>query len=118
MPVHINGAESVDLILDTGATLTCLDSSLVRELSLPTRRGITGAAVGVGGSGHVGIVSVDSVRIGAATARDLMACTMDLQALRTIGSDVRGLLGLNVLRHFRVTLDFQREVLVLTRAED
>lgn len=30
--MSIDGAEPVDLILDTGATLTCLDTPLVRRL--------------------------------------------------------------------------------------
>jgi hypothetical protein len=38
---------------------------------------------------------------------------MDLRALRPVDPAVRGLLGLNFLRSFRVTLDFEREVLRL-----
>ena len=38
--------------------------------------------------------------------------------LRAIGPEVRGLLGLNFLRSFRVTLDFEREVLRLTQPAD
>ena len=40
-------------------------------------------------------------------------CAIDLQALRVVGANVRGLLGLNVLREFRVTLDFERQILRL-----
>jgi hypothetical protein len=51
--------------------------------------------------------------VGAAVVRDVSACAMDLRALDPLGGHVRGLLGLNVLRHFRVTLDFGRRVLRL-----
>lgn len=118
VPVYLNGQGPYDLILDTGATLTCLDSSVVTALSLPEQRGVLGSAVGVGGSGAVRLVQVDSLRVGPARVTDLLACTMDLQALRTVGDEVRGLLGLNVLRQFYVTLDFEREVLTLTQPAD
>lgn len=117
VPAYINGEGPYDLILDTGATLTCLDASLVAELSLPERRAVRGTAVGIGGSGRVQIVAVDSLRVGNASTSGLSACALDLQALRTIGEEVRGLLGLDFLKSYRVTMDFEREVLVLTRAE-
>jgi predicted aspartyl protease len=106
----------VDLILDTGATYTCVDSSLARELALPERRVAVGVAVGVGGTGRVRLHAVDSLRVGAAVVRDVTVCSMDLRALRQLGGDVHGLLGLNVLRRFRVTLDFEREVMRLAPA--
>ncbi len=113
VPVSINGRDSVDLILDTGATLTCVDTALVRELALPEQRRVFGAAVGVGGAGAVRLHAVDSLRIGGAVVRGLSVCALDLQALRAVGRDIRGLLGLNALREFHVTLDFERQVLRL-----
>jgi predicted aspartyl protease len=113
VPVYINGDGPVDLILDTGATLTCLDSSLARELALPERRAALGMAVAVGGSGRVRLHAVDSLRVGRAVARSLTVCAIDLRELRRLGGNVRGLLGLNVLREFRVTLDFEREIVRL-----
>jgi hypothetical protein len=113
VPVRINGREPVDLILDSGATLTCVDSSLAREFALPEQQGILGGAIGVGGTGRVDLHTVDSLQIGAAVARGLTVCAMNLETLRTVDPDVRGLLGLNALRGFRVTLDFERGVLRL-----
>lgn len=118
VPVSINGHPPVDLILDTGATLTCIDSGLAREWGLPEQRLTGGIVVGIGASGGVRMHRVDSVRVGAAVARRLSVCSMDLQALRTVSSDVRGLLGLNVLRNFRMTLDFDRRVLRLAPPGD
>jgi predicted aspartyl protease len=117
VPVYINGRGPIDLILDTGATFTCLDSTLVRELALPARVASIGAAVGVGGSGAVRLVRVDSLRVGEVRVRALTACELDLAGLRVIGKDVRGLLGLNFLRNFRMTLDFDRRTLQLTKPQ-
>jgi predicted aspartyl protease len=110
---RVNGRAPVDLILDTGATLTCVDTSLVRELALPEQRTILGAAVSIRGAGRVRLYSVDSLQVGAAVARGLTVCALDLRALRPVSPEVRGLLGLNFLRSFRVTLDFERDILRL-----
>ena len=59
------------------------------------------------------LVRVDSIRIGAASAERMTACVLDLQALQQIGDGVHGLVGLNFLKSFRVTLDFQRNVVGL-----
>jgi predicted aspartyl protease len=113
VPVYINGHGPVDLILDTGATLTCVDTAFARRLALPVRRGMLGMGVTVGGSGRLALHAVDSLRVGGAVARKLTVCAMDLRALQSIERNVHGLLGLNVLREFRVTLDFERSVLRL-----
>jgi len=113
VPVYINGQGPIDLILDTGATITCVDSSLTRELSLPEQRLTVGTAIGVGGSGRVRLHRVDSLRVAGSTTRRLSVCAMDLSAMKVVAPSVRGLLGLNVLRQFTVTLDFERKVLRL-----
>jgi predicted aspartyl protease len=115
VPVHINGRGPYDLILDTGATFTCVDESLARELALPEQRGAVGAGVGIGGAGRVRLLRADSLRVGAATAERITVCALDLQALRAARLTARGLLGLNFLKPFRVTLDFERRTLRLEK---
>jgi len=109
IPALVNGT-SVQLVLDTGATFTCVDEKLATELALPKDRRMIAAGVGIGGAGAVGLVRIDSLRVGAATAKDLTACTLDLAQLQRIHPGVRGLLGLNFIRHYRLTLDFERRV--------
>jgi aspartyl protease len=118
VPAYIDGRGPFDLILDTGATLTCLDSSLARELALPVQHATIGAGIGVGGSGRVQLVRIDSLRVGRSTVTRLNACALNLSNLRIIGGGVRGLLGLNFVRNFRVTLDFDRQTLHLTKPTD
>jgi predicted aspartyl protease len=109
----INGRGPIDLILDTGATLTCLDDSLTRQLDLPVRRGAVGVGAGVGLSGPLRLLRVDSLRVGAAAATNLTVCSLDLRSLQHVSPGARGLLGLNFLKSFRVNIDFNRKVLQL-----
>lgn len=111
---YVNGHGPVDLILDTGSTLTCLDDSLTSELALPHRPGAVGVGAGVGMTGPVRLLRVDSLRVGAAAVRNITVCSLDLRSLQRVSPGARGLLGLNFLSAFRVGIDFKRRVLQLT----
>lgn len=113
VPVHINGQGPFDFVLDTGATLTCVNEPLVADLNLPERSGRSGIASGLAGSGQVQLVKIDSLRIGEVQAMDLTACAISLESLQQADLEVQGLLGLNFLKSFRMTLDFERETLRL-----
>ena len=109
VPAEINGTR-VELVLDTGATFTCVDEKLATELGLPGEHGMAASGIGVAGAGAVGLVRVDSLRVGGAIVRALTACTLDLGQLQRIRPEVRGLLGLNFIRNYRLTLDFERQI--------
>ena len=111
VPVQVNGEGPFDFVLDTGATLMCLDRTVVERLGLTG--GGTGVGAGVQGTGRLQLVRLDSVRLGGARAERLSACVLDLEHTHALGIEVQGLVGLNFLREFRVTLDFERNVLVL-----
>lgn len=118
VPVRINGHGPYDFILDTGATLTCVDQRTADSLGLPEPRGRTGMGTGIrGGTGSMRLVEIDSVTVGGARAEDLIGCAVDLEQLRATGLEVQGLLGLNFLTAFRVTLDFDAERLILSNPE-
>lgn len=110
---YINGKGPVDLILDTGATLTCLDDSLASELKLQPRIGVVSTGLGVGVTGPLRLLKVDSLRVGLAAATNITVCALDLRSLQGVSPSARGLLGLNFLKSFRVTIDFGRRVLQL-----
>jgi predicted aspartyl protease len=110
---RINGQGPFRLVVDTGATLTCVDNAVARQLELPEKIGIRGIGAGARSSGAVRLVSIASLELGEARATDLTACTLDLTQLRQVAPDVHGLLGLNVLRSYRMVLDFERQTLRL-----
>lgn len=113
VPVMINGQGPFDFVLDTGATLTCIDQRLARRLELEEERGVRGIGAGMGAAGRISLVRLDSLRIGQARASELMACALDLRHTESVGLGIDGLIGLNFLKSYRVTVDFQREVLLL-----
>lgn len=113
VPVTVNGAGPFDFALDTGATLTCIDVTLADELLLPERPGQVGLGAGIAGQGAIKLVEIDALSVGEAAATDLTACVIDLQHIQGLGVDIRGLVGLNFLKNYRVTIDFEREVLRL-----
>ncbi len=116
VPVHVNGNGPFGFVLDTGATMTCIDRGLAERLALPEIQGQMGVGMGIGQEpGALQLVAVDSLRVGDATAIDLTSCALELEQFRAMGLEVEGLLGLNYLREFLVTLDFQAQRLTLER---
>ncbi len=112
VPVHLNGRGPYDFILDTGATLTCVTRSVADTLDLRESR-VPAVGVGVGGAGRVQLAQVDSLRLGGTLALDVPVCLLDLSQTSILGTEIEGLLGLNVLKEFRVTIDFERGVVRL-----
>lgn len=110
--VYVDDEGPFDMVVDTGATVTCVDQELVGTLDLDTR---PGAALGAGAerTGRMEMVTLRSLRVGEVEAGGLTACVLDLEHIRGMGIAVHGLLGLNFLRAFRVTLDFERGVMRL-----
>jgi predicted aspartyl protease len=113
VPVHVNGEGPFDFVLDTGATLMCLDQGLVSRLGVVVDEARRGMAAGIEGTGGIQLVGLDSVRVGDARATELSACVLDLAHTQALGIEFDGLIGLNFLREFRVTLDFGRNILIL-----
>jgi predicted aspartyl protease len=118
VPVRVNGQGPFQFVVDTGATITCVDQELATKLELPEARGVVGVGATVGGSGSMKLLKVDSLDLHGVSASNVTACAIDLGNIRQLGVEVDGLLGLNVLREFRVTFDFQRNVMTLESPGD
>jgi predicted aspartyl protease len=113
VPVHINGAGPFDFVLDTGATFTCVSPALADSLGLEAQTGQAAYGAGIGGSGQIQLVRADSLRLGEARAHDMTLCVVTLDQLAATGISIDGLLGLNFLKEFRMSLNFERQVVRL-----
>jgi hypothetical protein len=107
VPVMFNGTLRANLALDTGATITVVSRRIASNLALST--------LGVGKVGTVsGVITVPLVRlrslkVGDAQVYDLVVSVHDFST----DPRVEGLLGLDFLKHFHVSLDARRNLLIL-----
>ena len=109
--VQVNGTRPAKMILDTGASHTIVSFAVARDLSLWAQGRATSMTMHTaGGAVQADVLSITSIQIGEADVRDVEAVIHDLP---DAPPGIEGLLGLNVLRHFTVTLDTVRHRLIL-----
>ena len=108
----INGRGPITLILDTGAPRTRLSAKALRSLGISPKN----AESREGRAGKVRIARVDvaSVEVGGATVGPLrIGAYVDMETVA--GAD--GLLGLDFLKNFTVTIDPRERVVTLERSD-
>ena len=113
--VKINGRGPYDFVLDTGATFTCVDDELADELKLPEWKGGFGTVVVGPAGGEMRLLKIDTLEVGGAKASSLAACSIDLNRIAPPGLGIHGLVGLNFLKSYRVTIDFEKKSLRLEK---
>lgn len=109
----INGKGSYPFALDTGASITLVETSLAQSLQLPTS-GAPEVITGVGGDQRIMPVSISHWSLGAAALPARTIASADMSAIhRSAGVD--GLLGSDVLSSFSaVTIDYASSVVTVT----
>ncbi|HWT03922.1 MAG TPA: retropepsin-like aspartic protease [Pyrinomonadaceae bacterium] len=115
VPVKINGRGPYDFVLDTGATFTCLDDGFADELKLPEWKGSFGTVVVGPGGGGMKLLKIETLEVGGAKASDLTACSIDLDRMAPPEMGIKGLVGLNFLKSYRITIDFEKKLLKLEK---
>lgn len=105
------GSIRVDLIFDTGAVFTALSRSVLKIIGydpaiVPERQEIITA----NGIIEVPKLRVGSIAIGHAEAREVEVICHDIPEL----VELRGLLGLSFLKHFRTVIDYKEGYLELS----
>ena len=111
VPVVLNRTKAFRFIVDTGAQRIIISRVVAATLGLNVSHPIRAEAIVTAErqTPPVPVVRLDSVQIGGIRLPHLEASVFDLpSALRA-----DGLLGLNFLRGFRVTFEFDRSSLIL-----
>ena len=104
----VNGIGPRRFLVDTGASVTLVSSALAKQASLvPDARDGRTALHTVAGPTTAPSVTITSVRLGVAEARNVPAVIHDP------GLDLDGILGNSFLGRFAVTLDADRQLLQL-----
>jgi len=105
--VTFNGSLTANLALDTGATTTVVSRRIARNLGLAALGSRT--MVGIGGNVIAPVARIESVRVGDAEVSNLTVSIHDFSP----DPRIEGLLGLNFLNQFEVSLDTRKRQLFL-----
>jgi predicted aspartyl protease len=105
-----NGFTNVtgNLVMDTGATQTVISKRLARELRLLSTG--FGYGVGVGGAVPAEAAMVDSMKVGTIGVKNVRVSILDFAT----DGFYEGLLGFDFLQHFQLSVDREKQLLVLT----
>jgi hypothetical protein len=111
MDVSINHSGPYKFLLDTGTQFTILDSSLASELHLANQ----GAADVVGAGFHrsASLSTIDHIAAGPHARPNLDVFVEDLDQLRSVDLQVRGIVGEDFLAHFDMLIDNAHGMLCL-----
>jgi predicted aspartyl protease len=110
VPISI-GSHKISLLLDTGASLTMLSTAWIQKTSqhhltrLPSRVFIT-----AGGRIQSPMIRMENVRLGPF---EFQHVDMAFQDIFSPDQPVHGLLGMNILKHFELNIDFSSSQLKL-----
>src|SRR3954469_21604106 len=107
LPVHVNGRGPYDFIFDTGAGTSLLSSQLAKQIGVAILGSKDGQSAG--GRVSVSLAKVDSFSVGDTKIADVDVGIVDLSHIgKTIGAQIDGDLGYNFLKHFRITIDYEK----------
>ena len=110
LPVEVNDHGPFDFILDTGAGTSLLSTQLADKVKVKVLGSKQGQSAG--GAVSVSLAKADSVSVGEARLTDVDVGIVDLSHIgTTVGARIDGDLGYNFLRHFRISIDYEKSQL-------
>jgi predicted aspartyl protease len=107
VPVIFNDSVTGNLVLDTGAGQTMISKRIANDLRLYSDG--AGTRIGIGGAVSVATATIDVVRVGDADVKNLRVSIHDIP----FNSFEEGLLGIDFLGRFQMSLDIEKGVLIL-----
>ena len=108
VPVTFNHSVNAHLLLDTGASMTMISRRLATVLALPSSG--TRLFSGIGGTVSAPIARVESIKVGDAEVSGMAISVHDISRY----PHFEGLLGMDFLGRFQVSVDATKKLLVLT----
>jgi predicted aspartyl protease len=111
IPVFINGRGPYKFDLDTGATTSILSVEVAGRLNIRTVR--NQRLITAGGLAVATIGSVDVVQIGAVRLLQTQIAVVEADFLDKLQVD--GILGSDYLKQFKISIDYTRRILSITR---
>jgi predicted aspartyl protease len=108
VPVTFNNSVTGNLMVDTGAGRTMVSKRIATNLRLPSTG--SGTGYGIGGQVTVSTAHVESVKVGEVEIQSMSVSIHDFSP----DPRYEGLLGIDFLGRFHMTLDSAKQVMVLT----
>jgi len=116
---EVDGNNMINAIVDSGASSSVLSLAAVARLNLQHQiiKGQRASVVGAAGvTENVEMLFIRNCRVAGLEQNNLRALILDFNAINeTSGFEQSGILGGDFLRHFRLTIDFDRAQLALER---
>jgi predicted aspartyl protease/Flp pilus assembly protein TadD len=116
---QLDGKNTINSILDSGASSTVLSAAAVKRFKLHDQiiKGQTRSVIGAAGvTPDVEMLLIRNLRVADLEQTDFPALIMDLNAINeTTGFEQSGIIGGDFLRNFRLIIDFNRAQLTLQR---
>jgi predicted aspartyl protease len=109
--VKVNGAGPYDFMVDTGATITVVDTDLVDQLKLPIEG--TGTIHSFAAASTVWRSTAREIMVGDLTVKNVAIVSMKNPLLGSERPSIRGILGENFLHHFDLLIDNQHRQVTL-----
>jgi clan AA aspartic protease (TIGR02281 family) len=111
IPVRVQG-QDFEFLLDTGAAYTALSEDIITLLGITVNpQRMAAIAPAHGGVFQVPMVTIKELRLGGFRLTDIAAIVLEFPPILKID----GVLGMNILRQFRMTLEADTATLVLRR---
>ena len=106
---YVNDAGPFEFILDTGASMTVISPATARAAGIG-EGGRKGKALGAGkGQLDARVVRLGSLRIGTIETRNIYGAIVSMASLnRSMAVRVGGIIGYNLLRRYRLTIDYRK----------
>ena len=109
--VSVNHSGPYNFLLDTGTQFSMIDPSLAAELHMKSQDSVP--VNGTGFHSTASTTQLDQLEVGSHTVAHMEVVVYDLQDLKSIALQVRGILGEDFLQHFDMLIDNAHKLLCL-----
>lgn len=107
IPVTVNGAGPYEFLLDTGTNTTLMSNEFARRIGLrPVDRV---SLLTVSGTKIVLRSHLESIAVGSKSVANLEVLFSELREVRSVKSEICGVLGQNFLRRFNYLIDYRKQ---------
>lgn len=113
----INERGPYNLVIDTGASMTLISRLTARNARVARRTAPQAYALSAGGRSEIEIGRIEDLIVGSIRVHDVDVAIMTLATIsQAVGARVDGVLGYNVLKAFRLTIDYSGGYMLLDQS--